>query len=151
MSSYGSDDGSASESDERPTKSHRTRSPERPSQTAGKLKLLPTSTSPAKPSATEPAVGSLPSPPLSDDDDDGTGAATNRRSSPQCVRQFPHVAGQFATHIYLSARLPPKMQRAIDSVTARLAAGDQPSGVHVIDPAEYHISQSFHRSKTLNP
>ena len=67
----------------------------------------------------------LPPPPLDGDADDTADAAL--------VRQFPHVDGNFAAHVFLTVAPAPALQQAIDRAVAAL-------GVHRL--AEYHVSLS---------
>ena len=67
----------------------------------------------------------LPPPPLDGDADDTTDTAL--------VRQFPHVDGNFAAHVFLTVVPAPALQQAIDRAVAAL-------GVHRL--AEYHVSLS---------
>ena len=84
-------------------------------------------------------VPSLPPPGL-DEVPTATGAAPKR------VRQFEHVDGQFATHVYLPVAAGPSLRRDLDSHTACLTAPSRALGeraaVHAIAAAEYHLSLS---------
>ena len=80
------------------------------------------------------------SPPGLDEVPTTTGAAPKR------VRQFEHVDGQFATHVYLPVAAGSSLRRDIDSHTACLVAPSRALGeraaVHAIAAAEYHLSLS---------
>lgn len=60
--------------------------------------------------------------------------------SPVCVRQFEHVDGAFATHVYLPIQPGPSLQRAIDRCISQLSS--KALELHAIDPANYHLSLS---------
>ncbi len=83
---------------------------------------------------------SLPPPELDDV------LTTSDAAVPQRVRQFAHVDGQFATHVYLSVAPGPALQRAIDGHAAGLVASSrgrgEPATVHTVGAAEYHVSLS---------
>ena len=79
----------------------------------------------------------LPPPPLDGDADDTADAAL--------VRQFPHVDGNFAAHVFLTVVPAPVFQQAIDRAVAALKSGPEyapadASLVHRLD--EYHVSLS---------
>ena len=80
---------------------------------------------PADPPAKRNCPAPLPPPPLDGDTDDAADAAL--------VRQFPHVDGNFAAHVFLTVVPAPALQQAIDRAVAAL-------GVHRL--AEYHVSLS---------
>ena len=80
---------------------------------------------PADPPAKRKRPTPLPPPPL--DADDAADTAL--------VRQFPHVDGNFAAHVFLTVAPAPALQQAIDRAVAALGAD-----VHGL--AEYHVSLS---------
>ena len=80
---------------------------------------------PADPPAKRSRPTPLPPPPLDNDADDTADAAL--------VRQFPHVDGNFAAHVFMTVAPAPALQQAIDRAVAAL-------GVHRL--AEYHVSLS---------
>ena len=86
-------------------------------------------------------VPSLPPPGL-----DEEVVATSTGAAPKRVRQFEHVDGQFATHVYLPVAAGPSLRRDIDGHTACLVAPSRALGeraaVHAIAAAEYHLSLS---------
>jgi len=62
---------------------------------------------------------------------------------PDRVRQFEHVDGQFATHVYLPVTLGASLQGDVDRHVASLqAASNGGSGVHPVGRTEYHVSLS---------
>ena len=72
--------------------------------------------------------------------------AASTGGAPKRVRQFEHVDGQFATHIYLPVAAGPSLRRDIDGHTAGLIAPSRARGeraaVHAIAPTDYHVSLS---------
>lgn len=80
----------------------------------------------------------LPPPPL--EDDTAVDSAPDGR-----VRQFAHVDGQYATHIYLPVRPEAALGESLRRCCADLG---RRSGVHALDPASYHLSLS--RTVTLS-
>ena len=88
-------------------------------------------------------VPSLPPPGLDKEEE-----AASTGAAPKCVRQFEHVDGQFATHVYLPVAAGPSLRRDIDGHTACLVAPSRARGersnaaVHAIAAAEYHLSLS---------
>lgn len=87
----------------------------------------------AEPTAPAPT---LPPPDL----DDVPGVS---EPEPARVRQFAHVDGQFATHVYLPVALGAKLQGNVDRHVASLQAGSSGgAGVHAIGHTEYHVSLS---------
>ena len=87
------------------------------------------------PAATRNRPTPLPPPPLDGDADDTADAAL--------VRQFPHVDGNFAAHIFLKVAPVPTLQYSIDHAVAALGAMDgygPAMDVHRLD--EYHVSLS---------
>ena len=88
-------------------------------------------------------VPSLPPPGLDEEE-----VATSTGAAPKRVRQFEHVDGQFATHVYLPVAAGPSLRRDIDGHTACLIAPSRARGersnapVHAIAAAEYHLSLS---------
>mmetsp|Transcript_33270 Transcript_33270/g.106824 ORF Transcript_33270/g.106824 Transcript_33270/m.106824 type:complete len:162 (+) Transcript_33270:71-556(+) len=85
----------------------------------------------------------LPPPPLDSPQAD---------EAPRPVRQFPHVDGQYATHVFLPLRPGTALQGEIDAAVARLGCGAQGDagcrpGVQRLAASEYHVSLS--RTLTL--
>ena len=100
----------------------------------------------ARPALPPPDLDDVPSLPPPDLDEVPTTAGTGGATS-KCVRQFEHVDGQFATHIYLQVAAGPQLRRDIDGHTAGLVAqpgraGGERAAVHAIAAADYHVSLS---------
>ena len=84
-----------------------------------------------------PAPPTLPPPEL--DDVPGVSEA----AQPARVRQFAHVDGQFATHVYLPVTLGAQLQGDVDRHVASLqAASSGGASVHAVIRTEYHVSLS---------
>jgi len=56
------------------------------------------------------------------------------------VRQFEHVDGQFAAHVFLRIRPALPLSRAVESAVSRLCSTD--GSVQRFDPSEHHLSLS---------
>ena len=90
------------------------------------------------------ATVALPPPPLPDDESAPRAACA--AGADGRIRQFAHVDGLFATHIYLPVHPDPSLAAALQRSCSALAAarGD----VHTLAPTEYHVSLS--RTVTLS-
>jgi len=77
----------------------------------------------------------LPPPPLSPTSRDGGDS-----NVPQPIRQFSHVDGQFATHIFIPIRPVVELQQRLDSALSRLYSTDH--RIQRIAVQDYHVSLS---------
>ena len=109
----------------------------------------PVATTPAKRARTSPppaveraAAVSLPSPPL----DDARARATEPTAD-GCIRQFAHVDGQYATHVYLPVRTDPRFDGALRRGRDALRASGGAT-VHAMEASAHHVSLS--RTVTLS-
>ncbi len=86
------------------------------------------------------AQPTLPPPPL-DDHDDAVNWTTGDDGR---VRQFDHVDGHYAVHVYVPVSLHATLRAALRQCATDLAEASASSRerVHALDPSEYHISLS---------
>lgn len=82
-------------------------------------------------------VPRLPSPPLSDDEGVAASSAKGRR-----VRQFSHVDGMYAVHVYVRIAPDRDFLKAIGHCAGDIVAAASSGAVHAIPSEEYHLSLS---------
>ena len=135
LAQYGSSASSSEDEDEPVAKSRKRDHSPAPHEPAPPLRSpLPLPPlSPLPPQQLTDECAALPPPPLAD---------ACEASQPCPVRQFDHVDGNFATHLYFRILPEPAFQRAIGRSVALLQAGAGSSAVHAMDAAEYHVSLS---------
>ena len=106
---------------------------------------------PCKRARTDAQENRLPSPPLEADDDDAVAARHDAAATDGLgrVRQFGHVDGHYAVHVFLpvaaeSSHVDAALRAGLGKAAAALAARSRPGcvKVHALDPDEYHISLS---------
>uniref|UniRef100_A0A7S0J8T9 U6 snRNA phosphodiesterase 1 n=1 Tax=Calcidiscus leptoporus TaxID=127549 RepID=A0A7S0J8T9_9EUKA len=93
----------------------------------------------------------LPSPPLSEDDEEEAGLAPADAERMCPVRQFGHVDGQFAAHVFAHVHLPGQAQGALTGLLSQVAANASAVGsrVQAIDAMLHHMSLSRTLTLTL--
>ena len=96
----------------------------------------PRRTSPPREAAHAAAL--LPPPPLPE----SSGSAYDVAAADGRVRQFAHVDGQYATHVYLPVRPGPQLADALRRSCAALGQNRGRGSVHAVEAASYHISLS---------
>ena len=88
------------------------------------------------------AADLLPPPPLDLLLPESSGSTDNVAAADGRVRQFAHVDGQYATHVYLPVRPGPQLADALLRSCAALGENGGRGSVHAVEPASYHISLS---------
>ncbi|KAL1507116.1 hypothetical protein AB1Y20_007972 [Prymnesium parvum] len=62
--------------------------------------------------------------------------------APKRIRQFAHVDGAYATHVYLPIQASAALRRSLDRHASHLRAVDAGAEVHRVDCADLHVSLS---------